>query len=92
MTVSFHRYGDFFPGTGDIKDIGLAEGKGYAVNVPFLNGLDDDSFVYTYKTIMEAVRQRFNPDVVVLQCGADSLAYDKLGTYNTTLKGHGACV
>ena len=66
MTVSFHRYGDFFPGTGDIKDIGLAEGKGYAVNVPFLNGLDDDSFVYTYKTIMEAVRQRFRPDVVVL--------------------------
>ena len=92
MTVSFHRYGDFFPGTGDIKDIGLAEGKGYAVNVPFLNGLDDDSFVYTYKSIMEAVRQRFRPDVVVLQCGADSLAYDKLGTYNTTLKGHGACV
>ena len=41
---------------------------------------------------MEAVRQRFRPEVVVLQCGADSLAYDKLGTYNTTLRGHGACV
>jgi acetoin utilization deacetylase AcuC-like enzyme len=27
-----------------------------------------------------------------LQCGADSLAFDKLGTYNTTLRGHGACV
>ena len=41
---------------------------------------------------MEAVRQRFRPEVVVLQCGADSLAFDKLGTYNTTLRGHGACV
>jgi len=92
MTVSFHRYGDFFPGTGDIKDMGEYEGKGYAVNVPLLNGLDDDSFVEIYKNIMEAVRQRFRPDVVVLQCGADSLAHDKLGTYNTTLRGHGACV
>lgn len=26
MTVSFHRYGDFFPGTGDIKDTGYGEG------------------------------------------------------------------
>ena len=92
MTVSFHRYGDFFPGTGDIKDMGEGEGKGYAVNVPLLNGLDDDSFVEIYKNIMEAVRQRFRPEAVVLQCGADSLAYDKLGTYNTTLRGHGACV
>lgn len=28
----------------------------------------------------------------MLQCGADSLAFDKLGTYNTTLRGHGECV
>lgn len=48
MTVSFHRYGDFFPGTGDLKDMGEGEGKGYAVNVPLLNGLDDDSFVNIY--------------------------------------------
>ena len=66
MTVSFHRYGDFFPGTGDIKDIGQKEGKGYAVNVPLLNGLDDDSFIEIYKTVMEATRQRFRPEVVVL--------------------------
>lgn len=92
MTVSFHRYGDFFPGTGDIKDMGEGEGKGYAVNVPLLNGLDDVSFEEIYRNVMEAVRQRFRPEVVVLQCGADSLAYDKLGTYNTTLRGHGACV
>jgi acetoin utilization deacetylase AcuC-like enzyme len=41
---------------------------------------------------MEQVRQKFRPDAVVLQCGADSLAFDRLGTYNTTVKGHGNCV
>jgi histone deacetylase 1/2 len=51
MTVSFHRYGDFFPGTGDLKDIGEGEGKGYAVNVPLLNGLDDISFVEIFKNV-----------------------------------------
>lgn len=41
---------------------------------------------------MEEVRQRFRPDAVVIQCGADSIAYDKLGTHNCTIKGHAACV
>ena len=33
MTVSFHKFGDFFPGTGHVKDIGVGSGKNYAVNV-----------------------------------------------------------
>mmetsp|Transcript_20827 Transcript_20827/g.28719 ORF Transcript_20827/g.28719 Transcript_20827/m.28719 type:complete len:108 (+) Transcript_20827:812-1135(+) len=41
---------------------------------------------------MEKVREHYRPDAVVLQCGADSLAHDKLGTHNTTIRGHGACV
>ena len=41
---------------------------------------------------MENVRTKYRPDAVVLQCGADSLAHDRLGTYNTTIKGHGNCV
>jgi histone deacetylase 1/2 len=43
MTVSFHKYGDFFPGTGDIKDIGAKTGKYYSVNVPLQEGIDDSS-------------------------------------------------
>ena len=66
MSVSFHRYGDFFPGTGDIKDIGVGDGKGYAVNVPFNSGLTDDQFNEIFNNIMESVRQRFRPEAVVL--------------------------
>ena len=29
MTVSFHKYGDFFPGTGHLADIGHGKGKHY---------------------------------------------------------------
>lgn len=27
MTVSFHKYGEFFPGTGELRDIGIGKGK-----------------------------------------------------------------
>lgn len=56
MTVSFHRYGDFFPGTGDIKDTGFGEGQYYALNVPLNSGIDDDSYFNLFKTIIEEVR------------------------------------
>ena len=32
--------------------------------------------------------ERFAPDAIVLQCGADSLCGDKLGCFNLTLNGH----
>jgi histone deacetylase 1/2 len=27
MTVSFHKYGEFFPGTGGLRDRGIGKGK-----------------------------------------------------------------
>ena len=44
MTVSFHKYVDkFFPGTGKLDDNGGGLGKHFALNVPLLDGIDDDS-------------------------------------------------
>ena len=34
----------------------------------------------------------FRPGAIVLQCGADSLAGDRLGVFNLSLRGHSACV
>lgn len=34
----------------------------------------------------------YKPNAIVIQCGADSLAGDRLGCFNLTLKGHAACV
>ena len=39
MTVSFHKYGNlFFPGTGDMYEIGAEVGRYYSVNVPLKEG------------------------------------------------------
>ncbi|XP_059640346.1 histone deacetylase 6 [Cornus florida] len=92
MTVSFHKFGDFFPGTGHIKDIGVGSGKYYAVNVPLNDGMDDDSFRGLFRPIVQKVMEVYQPDAVVLQCGADSLTGDRLGCFNLSVKGHADCL
>ncbi len=42
--------------------------------------------------IIAKILDVFQPSVVVLQCGADSLAGDKLGCFNLTMHGHANCV
>ncbi|BFZ00137.1 hypothetical protein BsWGS_03178 [Bradybaena similaris] len=92
MTVSFHKYGEYFPGTGDLRDIGAGKGKYYAVNFPLRDGIDDESYESIFKPVITRVMEMYQPSAIVLQCGADSLSGDRLGCFNLTLKGHGKCV
>ncbi|KAF6108997.1 histone deacetylase 1 [Phyllostomus discolor] len=92
MTVSFHKYGEYFPGTGDLRDIGAGKGKYYAVNYPLRDGIDDESYEAIFKPVISKVMEMFQPSAVVLQCGSDSLSGDRLGCFNLTIKGHAKCV
>ncbi|KAJ0977931.1 hypothetical protein J5N97_013405 [Dioscorea zingiberensis] len=92
MTVSFHKFGDYFPGTGDIRDIGYGKGKYYSLNVPLDDGIDDESYQSLFRPIIGKVMEVFRPGAVVLQCGADSLSGDRLGCFNLSIKGHAECV
>ncbi|KAL1110308.1 hypothetical protein AAG570_007841 [Ranatra chinensis] len=93
MTVSFHNYGtDFFPGTGDMYEIGADCGKYYSVNVPLREGIDDHSYYHVFKPVVRYVVEFYQPTVIVMQCGADSLNNDRLGCFNLSIKGHGKCV
>ena len=92
MTCSFHKYGDFFPGTGALHDNGIKRGKAYAVNVPLRDGIDAESFKSIFQPVIQHIMDWFRPCAVVLQCGADSLAGDKLGCFNLSMRGHANCV
>lgn len=93
MTVSFHKFGkDFFPTTGDVWDIGAGRGEYYCLNCPLKDGITDQNYEAMFKPVIAKVMEMFRPSAVVLQCGADSLCNDPLGTLNLTLKGHGNCV
>ena len=92
MTVSFHKYGEYFPGTGDLRDIGAGRGKYYSLNFPLRDGIDDQCYEGIFVPVMSRVMELYQPSAIVLQCGADSLSGDRLGCFNLTLKGHAKCV
>lgn len=88
MTVSFHKYGEFFPGTGDLCDVGHGRGKNYSVNFPLKEGIDDESYRNIFCPIIQHVMDFYRPGAIVLQMGADSLSGDRLGCFNLSMSGH----
>ena len=80
-------------GTGPLRDTGARAGKGYSVNFPLNDGIDDQSYeLLVFRPVIGRIMEVFRPGAVVLQCGADSLTGDRLGCFNLTLKGHASCV
>ena len=69
------------------QDVGAEKGKYYAVNFPLRDGIDDEAYEMIFKPVMSKVMEVYRPSAVVLQCGADSLAGDRLGCFNLSLKG-----
>ncbi|KAI1103655.1 hypothetical protein F4804DRAFT_309497 [Jackrogersella minutella] len=92
MTVSFHKYGEYFPGTGELRDIGIGQGRYYATNFPLRDGIDDASYKSIFEPVISSVMEFYNPEAVVLQCGGDSLSGDRLGCFNLSMDGHANCV
>lgn len=92
MTCSFHKYGEFFPGTGELRDIGYGTGKHYSCNVPLRDGITDESYQSVFRPVIQRIMEQYQPTAIVLQCGSDSLAGDKLGCFNLSMRGHAQCV
>ncbi|KAH6883310.1 histone deacetylase [Alternaria rosae] len=92
MTVSFHKYGEYFPGTGELRDIGVGSGKNYSVNFPLRDGITDETYRNIFEPVIEAVMTYYGPEAIVLQCGGDSLSGDRLGCFNLSMDGHANCV
>ncbi|KAH7110350.1 putative histone deacetylase [Dendryphion nanum] len=102
FTLSYHKFGidrtgyPFFPGTGNINEIGPLDpanrGKGHTLNIPIDDGIDDEQYKWLFERITGAVVDKYRPNAIVLQAGADSLGGDRLGRFNLNIKAHGFCV
>lgn len=93
FTLSLHKFGEsFFPGTGHPSDIGVGRGRGYTMNLALWDGINDFFYTTIFRHALHAVVDAFVPGVIVLQCGADSLAGDRLGLFNLSSAGLGRCV
>jgi len=85
LTISLHENPKMlFPGTGYEDEIGEGEGKGYCVNLPLPVGTYDRAYMKAFDAIVPPLIDTFNPDVIVFELGADTLAGDPLAHLQLT--------
>ncbi|XP_072126653.1 histone deacetylase 8 isoform X2 [Mobula birostris] len=79
-------------GTGDVTDIGMGKGRYYTVNVPLQDGIQDNRYYHICESVLKEVYVSFNPEAVVCQLGADTMAGDPMCSFNMTPVGVGKCL
>lgn len=76
--VDFHEDGRFlYPGTGDADETGCGPAKGSKLNIPLPKQADDALFAALWGKA-EPFMQRFAPEFILFQCGADAMAGDPI--------------
>ncbi|XP_063705171.1 histone deacetylase 8-like [Culicoides brevitarsis] len=92
LTLSFHVLEPgYFPGSGSIEANGIGNGKGFSINAPFKFNIGSQYIDY-FCDIFDAVTESYQPEVFVVQCGADILAGDPLGSANLQISDMMTCV
>ena len=78
VIVDIHEDGRYlYPGTGAAWESGEGAAVGTKLNVPMPPGTGDRSFFETWEHV-EAFIDKAQPEFIIIQCGADSLAGDPI--------------
>jgi acetoin utilization protein AcuC len=80
-----------YPGTGHEHETGKGAAAGTKLNIVFRPGAGDREFIETWPRV-EAHLEKFAPEFIVFQCGADGLAGDPLASleYSPAAHAHAA--
>lgn len=91
MTVSIHETGTtLFPGTGFADELGGGPAHGTKINLPLDPGTGEQGWLAALEHVLPRLAERFEPDLVVSQHGADSHAFDPLAHLRVTTTAMGA--
>lgn len=87
LTLSIHHAAPgFFPATSlsSLTDPLDASFDPFTLSLPLSRGASDATFASAWKSV-EAIKDAYAPDYVVVQCGVDGLAGDPCGIWNWSL-------
>ena len=89
LTLSLHMDTAYaYPNAGGrLEDCGVAAAGHTTLNVPLPRGVNDAEYRLVFDAAWAPALERFRPDGVVLQAGADALAVDPLGKLALTTQG-----
>jgi len=77
LYVSTHQF-PFYPGTGDVDEVGEGDGRGYTVNVPLAAGGGDAVYRAAFERVVLPVAESYAPELVLVSAGFDAAARDPL--------------
>jgi acetoin utilization protein AcuC len=76
-----------YPGTGSASETGKGAAAGAKLNIPLPPGAGDNEFLEAFDKIEQFVHN-VEPELIILQCGADGLAGDPITHLQYTSKAH----
>ncbi len=86
--ADMHEDGRFlYPGTGAREETGRGAARGTKLNIPLPPGADDTVFHQAWNEVEEFL-ERAEPELILLQCGADSLAGDPITHLQFSAEAH----
>jgi acetoin utilization deacetylase AcuC-like enzyme len=78
LYLSAHQ-SPFYPGTGDVREVGEGEGRGFTANVPLPMGSGEEAYAAAFAGIFLPVLREFEPDLILVSAGYDAHGADPLG-------------
>ena len=87
LFISSHQY-PFYPGSGDLDEIGRGEARGTKVNLPLAPGVGDEGFKQLYGEIVFPIIRRFQPELILVSAGFDAHWDDPLANIGLSLAGY----
>jgi len=76
--ADLHEDGQYlYPGTGMTSEVGTGPARGSKLNIPMAPGSTDEQFYPAWDQV-ELHLEKFPPDFILLQCGADSIEGDPI--------------
>ena len=72
MFFDTHRAAPFYPGTGDLEEIGEGLGEGTTVNVPLPEDAGDLAIIKAFEDILLPAAEWFKPELILVSAGMDA--------------------
>ncbi len=76
LFVDLHRAAPFYPGSGQLEEIGAGLGEGTTVNIPLAAGSGDGVVLKALRDIVVPAADWFKPELVLISAGFDAHRLD----------------
>jgi acetoin utilization deacetylase AcuC-like enzyme len=89
LCISVHQdQSTLYPYKGFIRDIGVRPALGYCINMEMPPEASNPEYGVFYDEVVEKVLTKFDPQIVILECGFDAYYKEPLTKLNLTIDGY----